>query len=377
MEIINKKANSKVSEFYVMYPGGSTYETQEQSGISHLIEHLVCCRVDPYARKWRDVGVKFRACTTSSAVFFYLYGLDQYVQQCKDELMSVLFAPIEWTDEEIEKERSIVEQERQTWMAMAQRHAVYNIMYTYANVILSIGHEQTIKSFTKADIHSFYRRMMRRPSKIIFLSDGEPLPLHHPMLDRLPEEDNDALCEVQHSASGNEPRLPLSTEDYKGDQVALCIHLINPISIEKMPYVLFWLQAFCEDLYAPFLKEIREKQKATYRVSYQRYVVGSYVHPFVTMLVDKTKVQDVTETIHHILNHASEYITESDFDKLMKRSLIFREMWQAENPKYVQEISGDSLYMDGVLEQITYDGFLAFHNEYFLWDSGLVGIYGM
>lgn len=94
---------------------GSAYESKEQNGMSHFIEHMLFKGTENrsafrIADEMESLGIQINAYTTRNSTAFYTYSLDEYAPQCFDVLADIFFRS-KFDPSEIEKEKGVVLEE--------------------------------------------------------------------------------------------------------------------------------------------------------------------------------------------------------------------------------------------------------------------------
>ena len=101
--------------FGLFVPTGSRYETPQNNGISHFIEHLVFKGTRNRSAKeialaMDSVGGQMDAFTSKEYTCFYAKVLDQHLPEAIDILCDIVRRP-KFDPEEIERERRVVLEE--------------------------------------------------------------------------------------------------------------------------------------------------------------------------------------------------------------------------------------------------------------------------
>lgn len=94
---------------------GSAYESEDQNGISHFIEHMMFKGTErrsafDIAEEMESLGVQINAFTSRYITAYYTVSTDEHVEACFDVLSDLLFAST-FTDDNIEREKGVVLEE--------------------------------------------------------------------------------------------------------------------------------------------------------------------------------------------------------------------------------------------------------------------------
>ena len=108
--IINKKSQTELSSFYVIYNGSVLNENVKNYGISHLIEHCQCKQFKHLYNEFDRYSISWNAYTSSDKIVFYMVGIDEYVNKFKQEFLESLLN-FDITEEEFLLEKNVVIQE--------------------------------------------------------------------------------------------------------------------------------------------------------------------------------------------------------------------------------------------------------------------------
>lgn len=102
--------------FIIASKTGSKYETLDNNGISHLLEHMVFKGTDKYKNQQElsfaleNIGSSYNAFTDKEVTAYYVKGNVKYWQEAIEILASMYLKP-RLPEEELEKEKAIIRQE--------------------------------------------------------------------------------------------------------------------------------------------------------------------------------------------------------------------------------------------------------------------------
>jgi len=147
---------------------GSTYESEKEAGITHLIEHMIfkgteTRKPDEIVGAIEDLGGYMNAFTSYDYTCYYVVGPSEIASTALDVLSDVVFHPL-FDPIELEREKQVVIEEMKMRLdnpsivlfeALAKK---FYTIYPYRRPI--IGYEQTVNSFKREDllnyVHKFY-----------------------------------------------------------------------------------------------------------------------------------------------------------------------------------------------------------------------------
>lgn len=158
----------------IMVGAGSIYETPENSGISHFIEHMQFKGTQKrtaaeIVAKFDRAGAAYNAFTGKEYTCFYFKSIDEKIEECFD-LLSDLFLNAAYKQEELDRERKVILEEIN--MSRDEPDGVcYDVLYKTAFNGGSLGMEilgtkNNVKRFNKPDI-SEYKKHNYLPSNTV------------------------------------------------------------------------------------------------------------------------------------------------------------------------------------------------------------------
>lgn len=115
MNLQTLKKDSNVSSVGVFVKSGSAYESENQRGLSHFVEHMVFKGTKK--RSYQDIasqidvlGGVINAFTSKEYTCFYVKVLNDYIEKAWDVLIDIVANPI-LPEEELEKEKGVIIEE--------------------------------------------------------------------------------------------------------------------------------------------------------------------------------------------------------------------------------------------------------------------------
>lgn len=126
--ILHKLPGTKTISCGLWVKQGSSYETDEDNGLSHLTEHLLLNPENENSIRYRNLmqeasanGVIYNAATTKEYTCYYLTGLKHTLKWCLSALACVAMENREFTDDFFENEKKIVLQEARGFYSSFQQ----------------------------------------------------------------------------------------------------------------------------------------------------------------------------------------------------------------------------------------------------------------
>lgn len=155
----------KSVSFGIWFPMGSRFENENNSGISHFIEHMIFKGTKKYRSEqiseiFDELGARVNAFTGREMTCFYAHLLSEHLEEAVTLMFHMLKEPA-FRKKDIESERSVILQEISMYEDSPddQVHD-YFAMAAFNKSQLGkpiIGTRETVNSIGKEDLLSFYR----------------------------------------------------------------------------------------------------------------------------------------------------------------------------------------------------------------------------
>ncbi len=166
------------SGVYVWVDTGSVHESEELSGISHFIEHIVFKGTKTRSNldiveETEGIGADLNAFTSEENTSFHTLGLGEFSPLLLEVLLDMLTNP-KLDPEDIKKEQDVVVQEIKMYRDESDHRVLElasNIMFKghpYGRSIL--GTEETVRSFTKDKLEQRIKQLYVPQNMIISIS---------------------------------------------------------------------------------------------------------------------------------------------------------------------------------------------------------------
>ena len=162
--------NSSTFTFMIGVPCGSINEKKSQSGISHMLEHMLfksstSSKSIEVIRNMFDLGAKYNAYTSKDYTMFFIQCSNKYAVKAYDMLIAIV-TRFNISKAEFEKEKRVVFEE----LALTHNdlHNIFNILHigtAYSSSI--IGNHDTLSNITYEEIKKYYDEHYQNPSYMI------------------------------------------------------------------------------------------------------------------------------------------------------------------------------------------------------------------
>jgi predicted Zn-dependent peptidase len=253
---------------------GSRFETKDQQGICHFIEHMMFKGTPRHsaieiAQRIDSVGGLINAFTGKEYTCFYVKILKQHLSLAVD-LLADIFLNSLFTPDDIEKERSVIMQEIHMIKDTPDDYIqdLFNESY-FSNHPLGFpiqGEAETIQGLDRDALVDFFTGEYLQPQRIIIAAAGD---LAHGQL----------LQELQGAFSGLVPARDQNAGDCfapqqravfhhrRLEQVHVCMGTAGLSQLDPKRYALYVLNAlFGGSMSSRLFQEIREQQGLAYSV---------------------------------------------------------------------------------------------------------------
>ncbi|MBI4032841.1 insulinase family protein [Candidatus Berkelbacteria bacterium] len=255
---------------------GSRFETPEQNGISHFLEHILFKGTKKYpspialAETLDGIGADFNAYTSEEYTGFYIHAAASHFPLALDVLHEMFYHP-RYAHEDIEREKGVIVEEINMYRDLPQRHVfdvLKRLMYGETPMGRNIaGTRETVTTFSKSTFEN-YQAALYTPDNLVVSLAGNPL-----KADWLGElsavfEPKEGKRERNFEAATIEQTGPRAlVEHRKTDQTHLTVALpaINETD-DRLPILTVLNTILGGSMSSRLFNEIREKRGLAYYV---------------------------------------------------------------------------------------------------------------
>jgi len=174
---------SKTTTVLVMVATGSKYETRDNSGISHFLEHMffkgTTKRPSSHAisSELDKIGAEFNAFTSKEYTGYYVKAASEHSDLAIDVVSDMLNNPL-LEEEEIKRESGVIIEE----LNMYQDNPMWLIEDIFEELLYAdtpagwstIGTKETIRSFTRQNFTDYYQSQYIPTNSIVIISGKVP-----------------------------------------------------------------------------------------------------------------------------------------------------------------------------------------------------------
>lgn len=163
-KLINVK---DMASYYIIYNTGPLSEKIKHRGISHLIEHCMCCDIiGKYEDELKKDGITFNAATYDSYITFYIYGLEKYILK-HIPIFTKKIVEYQITEKNFNTEREIVIEEMKQIYSSKNDLVLINFNINYFNYYTGLGEEQALRNLTYIEFMNHKNKYYNKPNEIL------------------------------------------------------------------------------------------------------------------------------------------------------------------------------------------------------------------
>lgn len=355
-----EKSNLKMNGLYIVYNAGSMYENQNHKGTMHLMEHLICKRLDDMQDEFTKRNVEFNAYTTEEIVVVFVRGLNTELNNdLKTRIVKRMTDGIFVTEDDFNKEKDVVLQEYYNYFnEIAFGSVINNIRKKYNNYSV-IGDAKDIANFTYADSQNIFNTFFKHPTNIIEVGRDKS--------DFSFVEYNDVPLTKKHLKYGNynneEEIIP-----YSETNSVVIATTTKCITKKDYPYLMILNTILSDGLNSPLYQELREKRGLVYGIMpYNMRCVNDTVFMYVAMTT-KANAEEVLSIMKNIFTNLDEYVTHSRFSDVINSYKIQKDIdniFKYKNPQMINKGLPTNFKTKKQLDAVTLDEVLNIGKKYF------------
>lgn len=176
--LIYERKKVKTTSLVVNVNVGSINETKKEKGIAHLVEHLVFksskkYTTDEITKKFDITGGYNNAFTTYDMTNFYFTVPHEYFEDSTELLSNILFDK-NISEEEFEKEKSVVIQELNNYKDDIDSVAFDFYTKIFWDIEPIVGYEETLSKIKLKDVYNFMKTYYQPSNMVISVCSSLP-----------------------------------------------------------------------------------------------------------------------------------------------------------------------------------------------------------
>ena len=332
---------------------GSRYESEEESGISHFLEHMAFKgtknrTATDIAIEFDTIGGHFNAYTSRENTVYYAKVLSQHGKQALTILADILQNSV-FNSDEITKEFSVISQE----IAEVKDNPddlVYEKFYTLAYPNQSLGRSilGSIENIAKFDKYAFTNYMSKHynANNIVISIAGK---INHTNAVHLVEELFSVFSESPYrniQSSQYQGGTEIMQKDLEQTTIALGFEGVSYVNLETFYHAQILSIIFGGGLSSRLFQKIREELGLAYTIG---SFMNSYSDSGIFSVYAATDHNNVENLLNNINNEIDKIQTNISAEELMRaKSQIESNIYMAEEkPEYKSEEVGKNFSLFG------------------------------
>lgn len=253
---------------------GSQYETPDEAGLSHFLEHMVFKGTEKrttrqIAEEMDKVGGQLNAFTSKECTCFYAKVVDEHLPLAMDVLSDLVTAPI-FDPAELEKEKGVVIEEI-NMSADDPEDSVHELLMlaNYGDQPVArpiLGTEEKIAAYSSEDLHAYWKKMYRPQNTVLALAGNYDWNAVVALAEKLLDKWSPDAFESRACTTNPVP-VTLLTKEKDIEQIHICLGFpALPIGDERSYELSLFNSVFGGAMSSRLFQKIREERGAAYTV---------------------------------------------------------------------------------------------------------------
>lgn len=361
LEILTIKKDTQIASINLGVKVGSIYESLEEKGISHFIEHMLFKGTNKRNNEELNdeleaLGGEYNAYTDYNSTVYTISCLSEELENACI-LLGDMITSSNFPEEEIERERGVILAEMRT-----SKDDIEDLSFKRVNEVAFnssplrydvTGLEEVVKGFKRDDIKRFYNKYYTPKNSLITMVSSMEHEEAKELINR--EFSNwQGEEEVEHPVI-SEDNIPLKKVSYKNDmEQSTIVYLYTFYHLDKNDELALRIlnHRLGESSNSLLFREVREKKGLAYdiytRLDMTKNVKTLYVYTAVSDEDVEEAIRAIDETLDKVFNGKIE-IGNKDLTimkKVHKTAVISTLEDSAELCNYIlhQELEGEDIY---------------------------------
>ena len=253
---------------------GSQYETPDEAGLSHFLEHMVFKGTQKrttrqIAEEMDKVGGQLNAFTSKECTCFYAKVVDEHLPLAMDVLSDLVTAPI-FDPAELEKEKGVVIEEI-NMSADDPEDSVHELLMlaNYGDQPVArpiLGTEEKIAAYSPEDLRAYWKKMYRPQNTVLALAGNYDWNAVVALAEKLLDKWSPDAFESRACTTNPVP-VTLLTKEKDIEQIHICLGFpALPIGDERSYELSLFNSVFGGAMSSRLFQKIREERGAAYTV---------------------------------------------------------------------------------------------------------------
>ena len=361
LEILTIKKDTQIASINLGVKVGSIYESLEEKGISHFIEHMLFKGTNKRNNEELNdeleaLGGEYNAYTDYNSTVYTISCLSEELENACI-LLGDMITSSNFPEEEIERERGVILAEMRT-----SKDDIEDLSFKRVNEVAFnssplrydvTGLEEVVKGFKRDDIKRFYNKYYTPKNSLITMVSSMEHEEAKELINR--EFSNwQGEEEVEHPVI-SEDNIPLKKVSYKNDmEQSTIVYLYTFYHLDKNDELALRIlnHRLGESSNSLLFREVREKKGLAYDIythlDMTKNVKTLYIYTAVSDEDVEEAIRAIDETLNNIVNGKVE-IGHKDLaimKKVHKTAVISTLEDSAELCNYIlhQELEGEDIY---------------------------------
>jgi len=311
LEILTIKKDTQIAAINIGVKVGSIYETIEEKGISHFIEHMLFKGTSKRSNEelndeLESLGGEYNAYTDYSSTVYTISCLSEELKNAV-ELLGDMITDSVFQEKEIERERGVILAEIRTG-----KDDIEDLSFKKANEVAFnksplkydvTGLEEKIKEFKREDIVKFYKKYYSPKNSLVTMVS----PLEHEDAKVLIEEEfkNWEGKSIKEPVIIKEKNANIRIENYKNDmEQSTIVYLFTFYHLDKSYELPLRIlnHKLGESANSLLFREVREKEGLAYDIYTQLDVTKHIKTLYIYTAVADEDVEGAIKAIDDTLN---------------------------------------------------------------------------
>lgn len=329
--VILDNFDAGVSYVSIGFSTGGYDESDEQSGITHFLEHMLCKETKnfpslPESKEYiQNISARTNAVTSPEHIEFVGHVISENLPLLLDFLCDRLENAI-FDEQRIEREKGVIKAE----ISLKSNNLFQTFFLFIARKLFDVpdrkdpisGTETTVDSFTREQVIDFMHQRLSAKNCLVAISgkiqDSEKiLELLDKKLAFLPQHNVETKRDYKvHFGNYNLPRENSATTD-------ICIVFDNIVHISKNTEkqkiaIAFFMQYLSENL----LNELRHNSGMLYSISSFLMIVGNTLIPAIKTSVPTNNLDKIMENIYRTIDKSYSDIPQEIIKKYLNNNRL-------------------------------------------------------
>jgi len=325
--IVKENHRAPVAAIQVWVQAGSVYETEEENGITHLIEHMIFKGTErrgpgEIAKEIESVGGSINAYTSLDYTVYHCVVPKQFLNNSLNVLSDAVFNS-SFDPDELEREKRVVLEEikmrndrPKTRLSSLLMETLYKV-HPYGRPV--IGYPDLVKSFTRQDIMAYMERRYR-PSQItvVVVGDVDPSQARAAIQDTFGTVTKKEPQEFSYPTEPRQeaPRIAMEAMEIQEGYLTVAFSGLPDFNDPDVPALDVLAAMLGKGESSRLTSSLRNRQQLVHSIDASAFTPAGPGFFEITASLDPEKVQETLPQIfHEIFRLENEIISEKELER--------------------------------------------------------------